>query len=464
MESASSVTLLLRSNAPLTGSCRSKGRKPLAPSPAAQRHSQSRTHPSSGRSACRGGRAAHRQRGGGFSERCQRIHSFSRQQRQDGHWSSPSRPASSHGSSKRPSRGRPSSPTHANLTILGGLTPGGTSVNGVYALALATGTLALKGSLAAAVHDGAGAALGTSSFVFGGGSPTTVRTVQSVTLPPLAPSGSVAGRVVGQLPQARSDLAVATITSRPRSGISTTAYLVGGYDGTSYLPAVLATTDGQNFSSVANLAVPVRYPAVTALGGKLFAFGGQTAAGIGTAVTATADIQQINPATHLARVVGALPQALYGAAAFVLDGHLYVAGGQAPSGQTLTQIYEFDPATGEVHDAGLLPQAVAFAGYATVGVRRVGRRVPGRRRGHQSIRSRPGGRGVRLSAVGHLDPSEPLRGSRGRPGSGVPVPGPTPHRRPGQRPPARHGRSSQPPMGIPVGHHACTTRGLLLSR
>jgi hypothetical protein len=52
----------------------------------------------------------------------------------------------------------------ADLTILGGLTASGNSVNGVYALDPATGALALEGSLATAVHDGAGAALGTSSF------------------------------------------------------------------------------------------------------------------------------------------------------------------------------------------------------------------------------------------------------------------------------------------------------------
>ena len=81
----------------------------------------------------------------------------------------------------------------------------------------------------------------------------------------------------------------------------------------------------------------------------------------------TAAIQEIDPATHSAHVVGTLPQALYGAAAFVIDGHIYIAGGQTGSGQTLTQLYEFDWRTDRVADAGLLPQAVAFGGYATVG-------------------------------------------------------------------------------------------------
>jgi hypothetical protein len=144
-------------------------------------------------------------------------------------------------------------------------------------------------------------------------------------------------------------------------------YLVGGYDGTTYEPSVLSTSDGTHFSTAANLSVPVRYPAVVAAGQALFAFGGQTGSGAGSAVTATADIQEIDPATHSTRVVGTLPQALYGAAAFVLAGHIYVAGGETGDGQTLTQIYEYDARSHRVADAGLLPQGVAFGGYATVG-------------------------------------------------------------------------------------------------
>ncbi len=213
--------------------------------------------------------------------------------------------------------------------------------------------------------------LGTSSFVFGGGSPATVANVQSITLPPGSGSGTVTGQVVAQLPQPRSDLAVATVSTRTRtktrSSTSTTAYLIGGYDGQTYLPTVLATTDGVRFSVTAKLPVAVRYPAVAALGGQVYAFGGQTATGNGGAAVVTADIQRIDPTTHSAKVVGKLPQPLYGAAAFVIDQHLYLAGGQTAGGQTLTQMYEFDPSTGKVRDAGLLPQAVAFAGYATVG-------------------------------------------------------------------------------------------------
>ena len=239
------------------------------------------------------------------------------------------------------------------LRILGGLSPSGSSLNGAFWVDPARGTVTAVGSLADIVHDGAGAQIGATSFVFGGGSPDTFATVQSLG------AAARAGALVGHLPQPRSDLATATIGHA--------AYIVGGYDGTTYEPSVLATADGTHFTSVATLPVPVRYPAVVALGGDVFSFGGQTGSDASSSVTTTAAIQEIDPATHTAHVVGTLPQALYGAAAFVIDGHIYLAGGQTGGGQTLTQLYEFDQRTHRVADAGLLPQAVAFGGYATVG-------------------------------------------------------------------------------------------------
>ena len=40
---------------------------------------------------------------------------------------------------------------------------------------------------------------------------------------------------------------------------------------------MLATTDGTHFTTVAELKVPVRYPAVVADVGLLYSFGGETA-------------------------------------------------------------------------------------------------------------------------------------------------------------------------------------------
>jgi hypothetical protein len=249
------------------------------------------------------------------------------------------------------------------LVVLGGLATSQASVSTVYSVNVAGGLVVPGGTLAAAVHDAAATTIGRSTFVLGGGSPDTVAAVQSIATPPVptvAPTTPIAvtGAVAGALPAPRSDLATASIGA--------TTYVVGGYDGTTYEPQVLATTDGTHYRTVAHLAVPVRYPAVVATGGLLYVFGGQTAAA-GTAITATDAVQVVDPVAHTATVVAHLPQPLYGAAAFVLRGTVYVAGGQVPGGITLTAIDAFVPSTRKVLNAGTLPQAEAFGGYATVG-------------------------------------------------------------------------------------------------
>ncbi len=252
------------------------------------------------------------------------------------------------------------------LTVLGGLTSAGFSSAAVSTIDPIKGAIASAGSLANVTHDAGAGVIDGRTVVFGGGSPSTVARVQSVPSPTIPPSGNVTGSATGVLPRPRSDLAVTSISTGPGGHAPPTDYVVGGYDGTDYLPAVLATVDGTHFTSVASLSTPVRYPAVAALGGRVYAFGGQTASA-GSTPTATDDIQMIDPVTHSATVVGHLPHATYGAAAFVIDDTIYVAGGQLPGGPTQTQIEAYAPSTNKVSDAGLLPQAVAFAGYATVG-------------------------------------------------------------------------------------------------
>ncbi len=301
------------------------------------------------------------------------------------------------------------------LQLLGGLSAAGNSLSSVYTLDPSNGTLTQAGSLPDVVHDAAGAMIGRTAFSFGGGSPSTFATVQSITLPAGASSTPSSGASAAQLPQPRSDL---TVTSLGR-----TTYLVGGYDGTTYLPSVLATVDGRHFSAVAALKVAVRYAAVASLGQSIYAFGGQTGPGPGTTAATTAAIQQIDPSTHSAQVIGHLPQALYGAAAFVLDGHIYVAGGQTGEGQTLTQIYEFDEQSHRVQDAGLLPQAVAFAGSATTGTGRgaVGYLVGGEVT-HQSGSFQAGQASGSLQTVISLRPSR-YGGPAGGAASGSPYQG-----------------------------------------
>jgi hypothetical protein len=251
------------------------------------------------------------------------------------------------------------------LTVLGGLTPQGSSLADVSTIDLRTGSIHVAGSLANVVHDAAAATIGGQTVVFGGGSPSTVAVVQSIKSPSIAPIGNSTGSATGALPQPRSDLAVVALTEKSRGHATTTDYIVGGYDGTNFLPSVLGTVDGSHFHSAGTLPVPVRYPAVAALNGMIYAFGGETASS-GSTATATDDIQMIDPKTRVATVVGHMPQSMYGAAAFVIHGVIYVAGGQVPQGATQTDIEAYVQHTHQMLHAGLLPQAVAFGGYATV--------------------------------------------------------------------------------------------------
>ena len=215
---------------------------------------------------------------------------------------------------------------------------------------------------------------------------------------------------------------MAAITGSVPGHPVTTTYIVGGYDGTTYLPGVLATVDGTRFTTAATLPVAVRYPAVVSDAGKIYVFGGQVRSAA-SATEATGDIQMVDPATHRATVVGHLPQPLYGASAFLLGGTIYVAGGQVPGGPTLTQIDAFIPSTGKVLDAGLLPQADAFAGSTTVRTAKgaVGYMVGGEVAA-QAGADQAGVASGSLQSVISLRLS-PYGGPAGRPGAGSPYSG-----------------------------------------
>ena len=235
----------------------------------------------------------------------------------------------------------------SGLLIAGGLTAQGSSTNAVTGLDPLTGATRSAGQLAAATHDAAGASLAGQAYVFGGGTATSVPTVQAIAAGPAALGG-----IVGQLPAARSDATGVTAGS--------VAYVIGGYDGTSWDPQVLATRDGRHFRVAARLPVAVRYAAVASAAGGIWVFGGQARSG------ATDTIQRISPAAGRATVVGHLLAPLQGATAIVLDGQIYVAGGVA-AGATSPMVYRFDPATASLSAVGRLPVPVAYAAGAVTG-------------------------------------------------------------------------------------------------
>ena len=200
-------------------------------------------------------------------------------------------------------------PFGGNLLIAGGLTRGLASTGAVTTVNPATGRARLVGRLAEPVHDAGGAVVNGRPFVFGGGAAASTAAIQAI-----AVHGAAA--ISGRLPDARSDLAGVTI-----GGI---AYLVGGHGGAGRNATVLSTRDGIHLRIEATLPVPVRYPAVVAVGQRIWVFGGLTPAGI------TDVIQQVNVRTGRARVVGRMPRPLVAATGFTLAGRIYLAGGQVP--------------------------------------------------------------------------------------------------------------------------------------
>ncbi|HEY2575994.1 MAG TPA: PQQ-binding-like beta-propeller repeat protein [Streptosporangiaceae bacterium] len=274
-------------------------------------------------------------------------------------------------------------PGRGGLVVLGGLTASGGSTGTVYSLGLVRGVERHVGVLPSPVHDAAVGLAGSRALVFGGGAPATIAGVQGITL---SGHGSGAAGSVGSLPAPRSDVVGVTIGN--------TTYLVGGYTGTHPDAAVLATTDGHRFATVANLPVPVRYPAVAALDGQIYVFGGQAITGpqAGKPVNV---IQAVNPARHSAAVAGHLPEPLSGSAAVTLNGEVFLAGGESstpqqnPRGAGTTQltpgesstaggavasplstvdtIWAFNPVSKRLLVAGRLQVPVSHAGVAVIG-------------------------------------------------------------------------------------------------
>jgi len=160
------------------------------------------------------------------------------------------------------------------------------------------------------------------------------------------------------LPGPRSDLASVTIGS--------SAYVLGGFDGSQLVDTVLSTTDGTRFVQVGELAQPVRYPAAVALNGRVWVIGGLLGTSESNAGAQTADVQRFDPSSGKTVIVGQLPVALAHASAVVLDGQLYVAGGKV-DGQPQSQIYRIDQQTGVVTVAGHLPGPRADAAVYSVG-------------------------------------------------------------------------------------------------
>ncbi len=136
--------------------------------------------------------------------------------------------------------------------LLGGLTAADTSTADVRLVS--GGRDRLVARLPRALHDASAARLADAAYLFGGGDGVAqhdeIVRIDPVTWQP---------RVVGRLPAPSSDHSTAVIGD--------TAYVVGGYTGARWLDTVVAWKPGAPARVVAHLPRPVRYAAVTAVGG-----------------------------------------------------------------------------------------------------------------------------------------------------------------------------------------------------
>jgi outer membrane protein assembly factor BamB len=249
-------------------------------------------------------------------------------------------------------------PLPNELVIAGGLAGSGSSEPAIDALDTSDGELHGIGELAQPTHDAAGALLHGALVVIGGGTTAASAVVQRFPMEGAgAPSVSSAATSLGA---PRADSTAVTVGGA--------AYVVGGYRGTSFDPAVLRTTDGIHFSTVARLEVAVRYPAVAALGSRIYVLGGEASDG-----RPVRTVQVIDTLTHRVAVVGQLPFAIEGAVAAPLDGTIYLAGGETAGRdhqlEPTSEVLALDRWTGALLRAGTMRVAVTNAGAAVLGRR-----------------------------------------------------------------------------------------------
>lgn len=236
-----------------------------------------------------------------------------------------------------------------SIVMMGGVDAKQQSTVKIWQYTPASGATANVAVLGTANNGGASVAFGSTVVLLGGGSKNAVTdAVDSVKL------GRNAQQTLGKLPAPRTG-AVAVMDPG-----SKTAYLVGGTDGKTASPEVLASTDGVTWKPVATLAEPVSDPAVTIGGGAIWVFGGM----VGTEPSAT--IQRIDLATRAVSSPGKLPAAMSAAMAFTLNDNVFVAGGRTAAGRN-DSVLRFDPVTATTAEAAKLPNPLSDAGVAVVG-------------------------------------------------------------------------------------------------
>ena len=165
---------------------------------------------------------------------------------------------------------RPCCRTGRTCSSWAGSTSGRQPPPAILRLNPVTGSTTSAGRLAAATPGAAGATLNGRDFLFGGGSQAGTAPAQQIDR---AADRRRGRHGHGGRPAARAAVRAGRGDHR-RYRVPAGRRHRGGPAGD-----VLASTDGRHFRTVARLPVPVRDPAVAALGDQIWVFGGQAATG-----------------------------------------------------------------------------------------------------------------------------------------------------------------------------------------
>lgn len=230
--------------------------------------------------------------------------------------------------------------------LLGGLDVRRAPTSTIVRVDPAANSASVVGALTQPVQNHSAVALGERILLYGGGERVALRDIQQY-------DGSQNAEVAGQLAVGRFGHAAIVAGGR--------IVIVGGSDGTTDQTEVLASADGVTFNTIANLPVGLRFPAVAAFNNKVYVFGGDVNdKPVNTVYVIDLANGKVTESTKLERP-------LSHAAAFVVNGGVFFAGGKTDKGLT-DYIWRFDPAATPPTFlfAGTLPRPISDAAVVTV--------------------------------------------------------------------------------------------------